>query len=98
MITSDINMDWGRGSEIRGMRRSSVLSMLCLGYLWNIPGTRMSRHLAPEKRKFRGGISVVPLSGSHSNTVMAGVKRINKAESTWVYYFNLVLFHYYCLF
>lgn len=85
MITSDINLGWGRGSGIRGMTRSSVLSMLCLGYLWKIPGTRMSRHLAPEKHKFRGGISVGPPSGSLSNTVMAGVKRINKGESTCIY-------------
>lgn len=98
MIISDINFGWGRGSGIRGRRRSSVLSMLCLDYLWNIPETRISRHLAPEIRKFRGGISVGPTPGSHSNSMMAGVKRINNTISTCISYFNLVLFHYYCLF
>lgn len=66
--------------------------------IWNIPETRISRHLAPEIRKFQGGISVGPTSGSHSNSMMAGVKRINNTISTCISYFNLVLFHYYCLF
>lgn len=48
-ITSGINLNWGRGAGIRGMKRS-CLSTLCLKCQVPVehPRGQMSRHLALE--------------------------------------------------